>query len=127
MPLARHEIQNIIIAERNKAIEELHALEEKIEVLNYLVANFDGLNASGNLQPKDVKLNPLKADRIPLTRIIIRILENNPNGLNIDDIVKYARIQGVIIKSTSTATMLNRLKNRNIVDHFGRIYQIKRS
>lgn len=127
MPLARHEIQNIIIAERNKAIEELHALEEKIEVLNYLIANFDGFNSSIDLQPKNAKINPLKADRIPLTRIIIRILENNPNGLTLDDIVKYANIQGVFIKSTSTATMLNRLKNRNVVEHFGRIYQIKRS
>jgi hypothetical protein len=126
MPLSPYKIQNFISRERNKTVEEIRVLEEKLEVLDYLIANFDSFNTSDNLEPKNVTLNPLKADRIPLTRIIVKILENNPNGLTLDDIVKFAQMQGVTIKSTSTATMLHRLKSRNVVDHFGRVYQVKR-
>lgn len=126
MPLSRSRLFEILVAERNKAAQKIAILQEKLEALQTVIDNFDSIHPATSSQHPKAQLNPLRATRIPLTRIIVSILEHHRDGLTLEGIVKSASAQGMPIKATSTATMLNRLKASGVVEHFGRMYRIRR-
>ncbi len=127
MTLSHTRLLEILTTERNKAAQKIEILRQKLAALDFILDNFDTLNSNKNPQNRTVQLNPLKASRIPLTRIVVNILEDHPGGLTLDEIVKAAHASGISIKTTSTSTMLNRLKMRDVVDHYGRVYRLKRT
>ena len=127
MTLSHTRLLEILTTERNKAAQKIEILHQKLAAFDFVLDNFYALNSDKNLQHRDIHLNPLKASRIPLTRIVVNILEKHPAGLTLDEIVKAAHASGISIKTSSTSTMLNRLKMRDVVDHYGRVYRLKRT
>ena len=127
MTLSHTRVLEILTTERNKAAQKIDILRQKLAALDFILDNFDAFNLNNKLQHTNVHLNPLRASRIPLTRIVVNILEKHPAGLTLDEIVKAAHASGISIKTSSTSTMLNRLKMRDVVDHYGRVYRLKRT
>jgi len=104
-------------AARLKKLEEICEIEQKIKTLDRNRSEW--VKICSGTEENVIKKQHGKAEKhMPLSKIIINILKDNPDGLTLDDIIKFAVSQSSKASKNFSSTCrqyIYNMKKRNIV------------